>query len=271
MNRSTTTVMPKPSKPLSHQLRRPPRSRLALIVAAGAVLFLIGSVLVTRFVLLGVEQERDGAADQAVTATDPIRALCAEETLVGEALRADLRNPCGLAQQVLADPIPTVTPPIPLPRDGRDASPEQIQSAVAVELARNPPADGRTPTLGEVTAIVARLLADNPDQIATQVALYIAANPIRDGVDGDDAPEITPAQIQAAVAAELAANPPERGEMGDRGPQGIGVTDVRTVQTEQGCQLVFTLTNPADGTTVEQSLPVPKDFCRGDEPVVDVP
>lgn len=263
MNITDTTALP--SSP--HRLRRPPRYRWVMTVVVAAVVFLIGSFLVALSSDRTSQAERDAAASQAVAAADPVRDLCAETTLVGAALRADPRNPCGLAARVLADPIPTVTP-MAAPRDAPGITPEQIQAAVADELARNPPADGRTPSLAEVTAIVASLLADNPDQIAAQVALYFAENPVR---DGRDAPEITPEQIREAVRAELAENPPERGADGGQGAQGVGVSDVRTELTAEGCVLIFTLTNPADGATTEQSVPVPDEFCTpSDPPVIEV-
>lgn len=99
-----------------HRLRMPKalRSRaLMLAVAAAAVLFLVGSVLAahldrdTAQTQTGVvEGERDATAAQAVEAANPVLELCDDQSVVGEALRADLRNPCGLAQQVKADPIP---------------------------------------------------------------------------------------------------------------------------------------------------------------------
>lgn len=259
---NSTAVIPT-KIPDSTPHRRQPRFRWAMAAAVAAVVFLIGSFLVALDAGRTSEQERDAAASQAVAAADPVRELCAEATPVGAALRADPRNPCGLAAQVLAEPIPT---PTAVPRDAPEITPEQIQTAVAAELARNPPEDGRTPSLAEVTAIVARLLTDDPSQIAAQVALYVEQNPIRDGRDGrdgEDAPEITPAQIREAVVAELAANPPLPGA------QGIGVTAVRIEPTEDGCALVFTLTNPADGSTAEQSVPVPDDFCT-DPPVIEI-
>ncbi len=260
------------------ELRRARRTRWLIAgVAVGAVLFLVVSVLVAQLGKRDAETEtgviageRDAASGQAVAASIPVVQLCEEPSAVGEALRADPRNPCQLAQQVVADPVPTV-----VPRDGRDGpppTPEQIQTAVRAELALNPPPAGRTPTAGEVAAIVAQFLTANPPapgrpptaaEIESAVSAYFAANPVTNGVDGDDGEPGRPPtaeEIQAAVAAELAANPPR---MGDRGAQGVGVQEIRAEQRDTGCVLVFVLTNPADGSTTEQAVPVSDRVCQG--------
>ncbi len=285
MARSLTALLPRLNgRPRRHALLLPPdlrrsrRTRLLIAaVAVAAVLFLLISGLAAQLgeqdarVETGqAEQERDATAGQAIAASDPVLALCREDSAVGVALRADLRRPCELAQQVVADPVPAV-----VPRDGRDGpppTPEQIQAAVRAELALNPPPAGRSPSAGEVAAIVAQFLTANPPapgraptagEIEAAVTAYFAANPVTNGVDGDDgepgrAP--TPEEIRAAVEAELAENPPRPG---DPGPQGIGVQSIRAEERDGTCVLVFVLANPADGSTTEQAVPVSDRVCQG--------
>ncbi len=284
MARSLTALLPHlPARtPRRHKLLPPPDMRrtrrtrwLIAGVAVAAVLFLLVSVLAAQWgeqdarVETGqAEQERDETAEQAIAASDPVLDLCREDSAVGVALREDPRNPCGLAAQVVAAPIPTAAP-----RDGQDApppTPEQIQTAVRAELAINPPPAGRSPSAGEVAAIVAQFLTANPPapgrpptagEIEAAVSAFFAANPVTSGVDGDVGPQGRPPtaeEIQAAVAAELEANPPR---MGDQGVQGVGVQDVRTETTDEGCLLIFTLVDPATGATADRSLPVPDGLC----------
>lgn len=285
MARSLTALLPRiGTNPRRHALLPPPDLRrtrrtrwLIAGVAVAAVLFLLVSVLVAQLGKRDAETEtgvvageRDAASGQAVAASIPVVQLCGENSAVGEALRADPRNPCQLAQQVVADPIPTV-----VPRDGRDGpppTPEQIQAAVRAELLLNPPADGRSPTAGEVAAIVAEFLTANPPapgrpptaaEVEAAVAAYFVTNPVTNGVDGTDGEPGRPPtaeEIQAAVAAELAANPPP---MGDQGAQGVGVQEIRAEERDGGCFLIFVLANPADGSTTEQAVPVSDRVCQG--------
>lgn len=282
MARSMTAFLPALRRvPRRHALLPPPelaRTRRTRWLIAGmavvAVVFLVVSVLVAQLGKRDAETEtgvvageRDAASGQAVAASIPVVQLCEEPSAVGEALRADPRNPCGLAQQVVADPVPTV-----VPRDGRDGpppTPEQIQSAVRAELALNPPPAGRTPTAGEVAAIVAQYLTANPPapgraptaaEIEAAVVTYFAANPVTNGVDGTDGEPGRPPtaeEIRAAVEAELAANPPRMG------PQGVGVQEIRAEQRDGACFLIFVLADPADGSTSEQAVPVSDRVCQG--------
>lgn len=100
---------------VKHRLRRlkMPRSRtLVIAVAVIGVLFLVGSVLYAQFgrdtaqtQTAVAEGQRDATAAQAEKAADPVLELCREQSAVGAALRANPRDPCGLAQQVKTDPI----------------------------------------------------------------------------------------------------------------------------------------------------------------------
>lgn len=91
-----------------HRLRKltAPRSRLLFVlIAAAAVLFLVGSVIIAQ---LGrdaaqtetgvVEQQRDGAAAQAASLASQIQAECAQGVLTGPV--------CEQAERVAAEPIP---------------------------------------------------------------------------------------------------------------------------------------------------------------------
>lgn len=98
-----------------HRLRRfkMPRSRtLVITIAVIGVLFLVGSVLYAQFgrdtaqtQTAVAEGQRDATAAQALQAADPVLELCHEQSAVGAALRANPRDPCGLAQQVKTDPV----------------------------------------------------------------------------------------------------------------------------------------------------------------------
>lgn len=114
--------------------RRPPWWRLPWWPAvAGVAVILAGGMLYAQ--LQGTEQQRDdeqaakvATAQQAVAVANPVLDYCAEQSPVGQALRADPRNPCGLAQQVVATPVPTPPPP---PRDGTNGQNGQDGRGIA--------------------------------------------------------------------------------------------------------------------------------------------
>lgn len=268
----------------------PPTRRGWVLTAMLAVLFLAVGAAAT-LAITGSQQRLDATVDQAVAAADPVLDLCGDPGTAGEALRGDPRDPCGLAGQVLSDPVPT-GPTVGEPGrrggpgrdgnpgapavdgdDGDGPSPAQVQAAVDAALAADPPADGRTPTTTEVTAAVAEFLAANPPQpgraptvqeIGGAVAEFFTANPPPAGRDGR-----TPSaqEIRDVVRAELADNPPPGGVAGDTGAQGVGVTAVRREQTDTGCALVFTFADPATGESTEQAVPVPDQVCADDAPL----
>lgn len=273
-------LRPTSSRPL---LFGQPRSRVLVIgIAVAAVLFLAGSVVfaqlrerdaeTTTDIVVG---ERDATAEQAIDAATPVLELCDDPTPVGQALRDYPGDPCERARRVVTDPVPPVVPPRD-GVDGADAPPptsEQVQSAVAAELARNPPPPGRAPSPAEVAAAVAGFLTANPPQpgrpptaaeIAAEVSTYFADNPPPPGEPGRPP---TAQEIQDAVAAELAENPPPRGETGDSGAQGVGVREVRREVRDDQCVLVFVLFDPADGSVTEQAVPVPDAVCRERGPI----
>jgi hypothetical protein len=256
-----------------------PRSRTLLICAAvAALLFLLGSIIAAQVSRDAaqtetsiVEDQRDATAAQAVEAARPVLDLCGDQSPVGEALRTDPRNPCGLAQQVQAAPVPG--PEGPRGAAGPGPTPEQVSRAVADFLIENPPPAGRPPSPAEVAAAVAAYLTEHPPspgraptagEIASAVQTYYTANPPPAGRDGEDGRAPTPEEIQAAVAEYLAANPPPAGPIGATGgpgAQGVGVQDIRTEQTGTDCVLVFVLHDPATETTSERSIPVPAGMC----------
>lgn len=226
----------------THRIRaslRAPRSRVLLIVvAAVAVVFLVGSVLTAQ---LGreaaksetdiVADQRDATAAQAVEAVSPVLELCAENSPVGMALQEDPRNPCRLAQQVKASPV---APPAEARDEDKSPTSEQISRAVADYLIQHPPAPGVGPTPAEVAAAAAAWLADNPPapgrpptaaEIAGAVQTYYLANPPPAGERG---PGPTDAEIRAAVAEYLAANPPPAGRDGDNGVDGAPAPSVQS-------------------------------------------
>lgn len=276
-----------------HRLRatlRAPRSRVLIIcLAAAAVLFLVGSVLAAQMSRDAaqtetgiVEDQRDATAAQAVEAANPVLELCGEPTPVGAALRTDPRNPCGLAQQVAAAPVPG--PEGPIGPSGPGPTPEQISAAVAAYMLDHPAPAGRAPTPSEVAAAAAGYLSANPPspgrpptagEIAAAVETYYAANPPPRGPEGEQGRPPTPEEIREAVAEYMAAHPAPAGPTGatgsegPRGAQGVGVQDVRTeLRADGGCYLVFVLVDPATDTTSERAIPVPDGMCTDPVPVL---
>lgn len=154
----------------------------------------------------------DTVQQQALRVANPVDQLCAE----GGATAAELsrRGACSPARSIVATPViaQAVGP-----------SQEDIESAVAAYLRRNPPPAGRAPTTGEVTAAVVQYLTAHPPQpgraptaqeIAVAVQQYLTANP---PAAGKDAPAPTDEQVQAAVDAYIAAHPPASGTAGSNG------------------------------------------------------
>jgi hypothetical protein len=80
--------------------RRPPW----VSIAAGIAIVIAALSLVLS--LQDVRQQRDDTAAQAVVATEPVRRLCGEQGPGADALREDPGDPCGRAEQVVAEPIP---------------------------------------------------------------------------------------------------------------------------------------------------------------------
>ena len=254
-----------------------------LAAAAVAVAFLAGSVLWAQ---LGqqeaedqtgvVEQQRDATAAQAQNLAAQIQAACASGELTGVV--------CAQAERVAAEPVPPVPGPVgpigPLGPQGPAPTPEQIRSAVDAYLAANPPPPGRAPTASDVAAAVTNYLTANPPapgraptagEIAAAVELYFDTNPPPAGPQGEPGRPPTAEEIRAAVDAYLAEHPPPAGPsgpVGDPGPpgaQGVGVEDVR-LEAAGGCELVFVLVNPADGTTTDHRVPVDNAMCDGVAP-----
>jgi len=59
------------------------------------------------------------------------------------------------------------------PNDGKDATPQQIATAVAAYLTANPPAPGRAPTSAEILAAVTTYMAANPGLSKTEYLLTL--------------------------------------------------------------------------------------------------
>lgn len=206
----------------AHLLRRRPnpriRRRVAAAVTALLVLVIATAVVIATTQSLATQQTKDqqlgDTAQKAVDAADPIVRLCAGSDEVAQRLREV--GACAAAQEVVSQPVAEPRVPERGP-EGPGPTEAQIQAAVALELTKNPPADGRTPTAAEVTAIVVQVLSANPPapgrtpttaEIADAVQIWFAANPPAPGRDGRPP---TAEEIQTAVAAELAAHPPPAG------------------------------------------------------------
>jgi hypothetical protein len=168
-----------------HRRDDKPASRwpVALVALLGAA-----AVVVGIFATQGageVEDQRDTAVEQVRDLGRDVAAACAR----GEVIQSpDGRNLCQRAAEVQSDPVPgTVIQGEP----GRPPTIEEIEAAVAVYLARNPPPAGRPPTADEVAAAVAEYMTAHPPQpgrpptaeeISNAVSAYFAANPVGQAV-----------------------------------------------------------------------------------------
>lgn len=230
----------------AHRLRRLAnpkiRRRIAAAVTALLVLVIAAAVVIATTQSLTTQQTKDqqlgDTAQKAVDVADPVVRLCAGNDETAKRLREV--GACAAAQEAVAQPVAEPRTPERGP-GGPGPTDAQIQAAVALELAKNPPADGRTPTTAEITAIVAQVLSANPPapgrpptsaEIADAVQQWFAANPVRDGEPGRPP---TAEEIQTAVAAELAAHPPPAGAdstvPGPMGPPGPTCPDGSHVET----------------------------------------
>ena len=90
-----------------------------------------------------------------------------------------------------------VTPPI--------ITPGMVKKQVAAVMNENPPAGGKPPTDAQVDEAMQR---------------YLAANPVRNGIDGRPGKDATQEEIAAAAAQWLEANPPAPGKDGAPGAKG---------------------------------------------------
>lgn len=164
----------------------------------GWVLVLIVGLLLatgTWFVAQGAGTSED-KANQSARSADAIAADVLAVCQRGPLLTPDGRDICPSAAAVKADPV--------IQQDAAAAvglSTDQVVALVRAELAAHPPADGRTPTAGELDAAVRRVLEANPD-------LY----------RGQPGPGPTDAQLRAAAQAVVAADPDAF--RGPRGPEG---------------------------------------------------
>jgi len=82
----------------------------------------------------------------------------------GDTLKQDIKNE-----------IDSKLENIPVPKDGKDATPEQIEQAVANYLVRNPVENGQNGKDGK---------SATDQQVQQAVGNYMASNPIKNGVDG---------------------------------------------------------------------------------------
>lgn len=199
----------------------------AVVVMVAALLLYLGQQ--------SAEDERDTAnvqlgatADRGVAVAAPVLDFCDEATPVGEALRADPRNPCGLAQQVLAEPI--VPAPIEGPRGetgetgdmgpaGRGITNTDVNAAGDLVVFYS---DGTSENVGHVVGrdggmgpagrgVAGSDIVDGRLVISYTDGQVVDLGPVvgRDGSDGADGID---------------------GERGEKGERGRGVADVDQVE-----------------------------------------
>jgi hypothetical protein len=210
----------------------------AVVVAAGLLLYL--GQLGAEQELDTTEQELDATVQQGVALGNPVLDYCDEQTPVGDALRSDPRNPCGLAEQIVSAPV---AQPPPAPSDGTDGADggegpagrgirgTDVNAAGHLIISYS---DGTTEDVGLVVGRdggegpVGRGIADSDIVDGRLVLTYsdgerVDLGPVvgRDGRDGADG---------------------EDGDDGGEGPAGRGIADVGQVEG----RLVITYT---DGTT----------------------
>ncbi len=260
---------------------------LAAAVVVSSIVVLVFDTQQAQTETAVVAEQRDQTAEQAVAASDPVLDLCDDATAVGEALRSDPGDPCALAAQVVATPIPGA-PGMqgPVGPDGRGITGTSITASGRLVVAYT---DGTSADLGPVvgadgpegpegrgitasTLEGGRLVVSFSDGSRQDVGQVVGT----DGADGATGPEgergrgvASTAQVDGRLIVSYTdgtsedVGPLPVGEQGDQGVQGVGVTDVRAEQRDTGCVLVFDLVDPVDGSTAERAVPVPDAICDG--------
>lgn len=237
-----------------------------------------------------LEEQRDATAEQALRAADPVLDLCADPGEVGEALRTHPRNPCGLAEQVRATPIPgPVGPPGEPGAEGRGILGTSISGGrllvtytdgqiVDVGVVVGAPGAEGQPGRGVVGSVIegGRLILTYSDGGRVDVGQVVGAagargEPGADGSPGADGADGAVGRGVASVEAvdgRLAVTYTDGTTsdvgplpVGARGAQGIGVQSVRAEERPEGCLLVFVLVDPATDTTAEETVPVADELC----------
>jgi hypothetical protein len=140
---------------------------------------------------------------------------------------------------------------------------DQVTAVAADAAAKNKPKDGANAT---------------PDQIADAVASFCAGDscvgrPGTNGEKGLDAPPVTDEQVRAQVAVFCAANndcagpPGATGSTGARGPQGISVQSFKNPERADPadplsqCRVPYLLIDPATDAVTTDYFNVPSAFC----------
>ena len=144
---------------------------------------------------------------------------------------------------MLSEAVDAAVKSIPVPRDGRDgkdADPVDTQAIINGVV--------RTLLDSEHLKTIVDMVA------AGAVKSYIDENPIRDGVDGKDAPPVTDEQLAKHVSDYLSRNPPKQGEKGADGRGAAGA------MIDRDGQLLLTMT---DGTVERLGTVVGKDGLNG--------
>jgi hypothetical protein len=165
--------------------------------------------------------------------------------------------------------------PVPVPPPS-DNPADTIASAAAAKVVAQLPKNQTNAQ--DIAPIIGQYLADHPQgptaaQIANQISAYFATNPIppgkqgEPGEKGEQGPPPTTEQILASITTYCSTRNECRGPTGDPGPQGISITNTAITRIDGTCVFQVTLTNPANGATTQQNLPINDAMC----PIINNP
>lgn len=168
--------------------------------------------------------------------------------------------------------------PVPVPPPS-DNPADTIASAAAAKVIAQLPKNQTSPT--EIAPIIGQYLTEHPQgptatQITNQIAAYFATNPIppgkqgeqgKDGEKGEQGPPPTAEQLLASITSYCSTRNECRGPTGETGAQGISITNTTITRIDNTCVFQVTLTNPANGTSTQQNLPINNDLC----PIINPP
>jgi hypothetical protein len=166
---------------LSH-LDRGARRRRWIVVLVAAVAFLLGIVTMAQ-----LSNRADSEKQRADDATAAAEKACAQLLQLG--------YPCPFDPAKFRGATGAQGEQGPAGPQGRPPTEAEILAAVEVVYQRNRPADGRTPSAGELAVLVADYLVANPPPAGPS------------GPQGETGPPPTAEQVRAAVDAWFAANP----------------------------------------------------------------
>lgn len=247
-------------------------ARVAILAAFFVSLVMMGVAIFISYAAFSSQQEQ-----QATAAAQ--RAADLKDAQANQRLAQQAYDQAQAANQQLAArgqaPVP-VAPP-----DPNDPTKTVANAAAATVLAGLPPL-AKASDIGPAVAayIMAHPQGPTAAQISDAVGGYLQANPPpkgdpgtngkngdngRDGKDGADGRTPTAADIMAQVDAYCSTRNQCQGPPGERGPAGTSITSFdgffANPDRQTGCELRITLFEAATGTTRQDAVMVPAQFC----------